>query len=77
MKAGITGLPYSGKTTLFCALTGQEYAKLSHGKDIHVGTVKVPDARLDKLDEIFTPKKKTNLLAKIQIWFNLNKLQSI
>jgi ribosome-binding ATPase len=60
MKAGITGLPYSGKTTLFCALTGQDYTKLSHGKDIHVGTVKVPDARLDKLFEIFTPKKKTN-----------------
>ncbi|MFC1649960.1 redox-regulated ATPase YchF [Candidatus Latescibacterota bacterium] len=60
MKAGITGLPYSGKTTLFCALTGQDYTKLSHGKDIHVGTVKVPDARLDKLYEIFTPKKKTN-----------------
>ncbi len=60
MKTGITGLPYSGKTTLFCALTGQEYAKLSHGKDIHVGTVKVPDERLDRLFEIFTPKKKVN-----------------
>ncbi len=59
MKAGITGLPYSGKTTLFCALTGQQYDALSHSKDVHVATVKVPDARLDRLYEMFTPKKIT------------------
>lgn len=59
MKAGITGLPYSGKTSLFCALTGQEYGSLSHGKDIHIGTVPVPDSRLDRLYDMFTPKKKT------------------
>ena len=59
MKAGITGLPYSGKTTLFCALTSQDFSKLSHGKDIHIGIVKVPDTRLDNLYEIFKPKKKT------------------
>lgn len=60
MKAGITGLPYSGKTTLFCALTGQKYDDLSHGKDMHVGTVKVPDARLERLYEMFKPKKITH-----------------
>lgn len=59
MKAGITGLQYSGKTTLFCALTGQDFSKLSHGKDIHIGTVKVPDSRLDNLYKIFKPEKKT------------------
>jgi ribosome-binding ATPase len=59
MKTGITGLHYSGKTTLFCALTGQSYSALAHGKDIHVGIVKVPDARLDRLYEMFTPLKKT------------------
>lgn len=59
MKAGIAGLPYTGKSTLFCALTGQDYAKLSHDKDIHVGSVNVPDMRLDRLFEIFAPKKKT------------------
>ena len=58
MKAGITGLPYSGKTTLFCALTGQDYRKFTHSKDIHVGTVAVPDARLDWLHDFFKPKKK-------------------
>ncbi|MBT4483122.1 MAG: redox-regulated ATPase YchF [Candidatus Latescibacteria bacterium] len=59
MKTGITGLPYSGKTTLFCALTGQDYESLPHGKDIHLGTVRVPDERLDRLYEMFKPKKKT------------------
>ena len=59
MKAGITGLPYSGKTTLFCALTEQDYSRFTHSKDIHVGTVNVPDARLDWLYELFKPKKKT------------------
>lgn len=59
MKAGITGLPYSGKSTLFCALTGQKYDTLSHGKDVHVATVKVPDSRLDRLYEMFTPRKTT------------------
>ena len=60
MKTGITGLPYSGKTTLFCALTSQNYESLGHGRDIHVGTVKVPDARLEKLYEMFNPKKITH-----------------
>lgn len=60
MKTGITGLPYSGKTTLFCALTGQNYESLPHGKDIHPGTVRVPDERLDRLYEMFKPKKKTH-----------------
>ncbi|MCE5249584.1 YchF family ATPase [bacterium] len=59
MKAGITGLPYSGKTTLFCALTGQNYEHLAHDRDIHIGTVRVPDARLDALFEMFKPKKIT------------------
>lgn len=59
MKAGITGLPFSGKTTLFCALTGQRYDALSHGKDIHMGSVKVPDPRLERLYEMFKPKRIT------------------
>jgi ribosome-binding ATPase len=60
MKLGITGLPLSGKTTLFCALTGQHYNMLSHGKEYHIGTVKVPDMRLEKLYDMFKPKKITH-----------------
>ncbi|MFC1692461.1 hypothetical protein ACFL1R_03030, partial [Candidatus Latescibacterota bacterium] len=60
MKTGITGLPYSGKTTLFCALTGKEYESLTHGRDIHMGTIMVPDERLGKLYEMVSPKKITH-----------------
>ncbi len=59
MKTGITGPPYAGKTMLFSALTEQAYDALAHGRETHVGTVKVPDERVDRLYEMFTPKKKT------------------
>jgi len=60
MKTGITGPPFSGKTTLFCALTGQDYSALGHGRDIHMGTVSVPDERLEKLFAMIGPKKMTH-----------------
>lgn len=60
MKTGITGLPYSGKTTLFCALTSQDYESLGHGRDIHIGTVSVPDERLERLYDMVLPKKMTH-----------------
>ncbi len=62
MEIGIIGLPYSGKTTLFATLTGLE-TDTSHfgGKiEVHRGVVKVPDERLDRLTEIFKPKKQVN-----------------
>ncbi len=60
MEVGIVGLPVSGKTTLFSTLTGQPVESL-HGSgkvEVHRGVVKVPDERLDRLTEIFNPKKK-------------------
>jgi ribosome-binding ATPase len=62
MKIGIVGLPFSGKTTLFNALTGAaaDPAAMTGGKrDAQHAIVKVPDERLDRLDDIFQPKKKT------------------
>lgn len=60
MQVGIVGLPVSGKTTLFSTLTGQDVTALHEGKkiEVHRGMVKVPDARLEQLGEIFYPKKK-------------------
>ncbi|MBR4532050.1 DUF933 domain-containing protein [bacterium] len=55
MKAALIGLPFSGKSTVFQALTGIESGK----KEETVGTIKVPDERIDKLSEIYNPKKKT------------------
>jgi len=61
MKVGIAGFPRSGKTTIFNALTGQQadVGGFSEPGKVHLGTIKVPDARIDRLSEIFTPKKIT------------------
>ncbi|RLT36984.1 MAG: redox-regulated ATPase YchF [Chloroflexi bacterium] len=61
MRLGIIGLPQSGKTSLFNALTGGEapVAAGGYGQDTHVAVVKVPDARLDLLTDMFSPKKTT------------------
>ena len=56
------GLPGSGKTTVFNALTGghAETGGFSGGRAApNVGVVKVPDARLDQLSALFHPKKTT------------------
>ncbi len=61
MKVGIVGFPRAGKTTIFNALTGLHatvggYAEA--GKP-NLGTIKVPDSRIDKLSEMFAPRKTT------------------
>ena len=67
MKIGIVGLPFSGKSTLFNALTGSAVSTASHaiGKvEAQHAVVKVPDNRLDRLYQIFKPKK--NVPATIE-----------
>jgi hypothetical protein len=61
MKIGIVGFPRAGKTTVFNALTGLRAAVGGYsdpGKP-NLGTIKVPDARIDRLREIFSPRKTT------------------
>jgi len=59
MRLGIIGLPQSGKTTLFNALTrGDAPTTSSAGRmEVHTAVVEVPDARVDRLSEIFKPRK--------------------
>jgi hypothetical protein len=60
MHIAIIGLANSGKTTVFNALTGAsaETASYSAGHlEPNRATVKVPDARLDVLTEMFRPRK--------------------
>ena len=58
MQIAIVGLAGSGKTTVFNTLTrGHAQTGGYGGMELHVGTVKVPDGRLDRLAEIFKPKK--------------------
>jgi GTP-binding protein YchF len=58
MRLGIIGLPQSGKTTLFNALTRATQPVGVTGKiEIHTAVVDVPDPRVDKLSSMFNPKK--------------------
>ena len=59
MRLGIIGLPQSGKTTVFNALTrGDQPTTLSGGRfEVHTAVVDVPDFRVERLVEMFHPKK--------------------
>src|ERR671916_191066 len=62
MQVTIVGLPGSGKTTVFNALTGggAETGGFSGGRaSPNVSVVKVPDERVDRLAALFNPKKTT------------------
>ncbi len=65
MRLGIIGLPQSGKTTVFNALTrGHQPLTTSGGRfDVHTGVVDVPDGRVDCLSAMFLPKK--TIYAKV------------
>lgn len=58
MKVGIVGLPGSGKTTLFRALTRGTVRTDDFG-EAHVGVVQVPDRRIDFFAAEYRPKKTT------------------
>jgi ribosome-binding ATPase len=58
MQIAIVGLAGAGKTTVFNTLTrGHVLTGGFGGMELHVGVVKVPDSRLDRLAELFHPKK--------------------
>jgi GTP-binding protein YchF len=62
MKLGIIGLPNSGKTTLFNALTRSSLptgAATGGQFEVHTAVVAVPDARVDRLKAMYNPKKTT------------------
>ena len=61
MQAGIVGLPRSGKTTIFNAVTRGKAEISAYGAlntKSNVGVAKVPDPRLDRLEEILRSKRK-------------------
>jgi GTP-binding protein YchF len=62
MKLGIIGLPNSGKTTIFNALTRGNLptgAATSGQFEVNTATVNVPDLRVEKMKAMYKPKKTT------------------
>jgi len=60
VDVGIFGKAGSGKSTLFRALSGEREGA-PQGKHAGVCAIKVPDERVDRLSEIFHPKKVTHV----------------
>ncbi len=63
MKLGIIGLPVSGKSTVFEALT-REFARSEDKSEDRLGTIDVPDSRIDALSRMYRPRK--TIYAQVQ-----------
>src|SRR4030081_3736853 len=63
LRLGIVGLPNVGKSTLFNALTSSKAAAAENYPfctvEANVGVVEVPDPRLETLNQVVKPKKKS------------------
>jgi GTP-binding protein YchF len=76
MKLAIIGLSNSGKTTVFNALARQDLETTIYptvSGEPHFGVVKVPDVRIDRLAEIYKPKKITYATVEYIDYIGLTK----
>jgi GTP-binding protein YchF len=76
MKIAVVGLSNSGKTTVFSALTGLDieptiYPTISG--EPNIGVVKVPEPEVDRLSEIYMPKKTTYATIEYIDYIGLTK----
>lgn len=68
MDLGIIGLPTVGKTTVFNLLTQANLSTAAFGSakaEAHTRVARVPDPRIDRLSEIWRPKKTTYAQVKV------------
>ncbi len=59
MEVGIVGFKFTGKTTLFNAITGLQAPVGQGGVEPNRAVAPVPDPRLDRLSDMFRPRKTT------------------
>jgi ribosome-binding ATPase len=64
LDVGLVGLPGSGKTTLFRALTGAPTLTGEYGKP-HVGMASVPDERLGRLADVLRSARATPAAMRV------------
>ena len=60
MRIGLIGMPKSGKTTIFNALTGMDIEVSAYGQgesEPNQSIINVIDERITKLSEMYNPKK--------------------
>lgn len=77
MQIGIVGLPYSGKSTLYQTITKTHLDPSALSKiEVHHAIVRIPDARLDKLSGLFSPKSTVNATIEFVDVVGLKKGES-
>lgn len=65
MRFVLAGFGGSGKTTIFNAMTGLN-VPVGYGGEARVGTVRVPDPRVDALSSIYSPKKTSHATINLR-----------
>jgi GTP-binding protein YchF len=68
VQIGIVGYKFSGKTTLYNAVTGANVPTGQGGMELHLAVGAVPDPRLEHLNQLYQPRKKVN--AQIE-WMDI------
>ncbi|RPI03055.1 MAG: redox-regulated ATPase YchF [Ignavibacteriae bacterium] len=77
MQIGIVGIPFCGKSTLFQTITKTHIDPSALAKaEAHHAIVKIPDSRLDKCSEIFSPKSTVHATIEFVDVVGLKKGES-
>jgi len=73
VQIGIIGVKFTGKTTLFNVITGAQQPTGQGGVEPHLAVGQVPDPRLDRLTEMFNPKRQVNAVVE---WVDIPGFES-
>ena len=67
LRAALIGFPSTGKTTLLRLLsrTGEPLGHTGGRHEAHIGVAQVPDPRLDRLTELFEPRRRVPATVEI------------